>query len=392
MARRLILGVLSLAIAASMWLPILHLLYSPRQDGSGGGNGAGPEAQLLVKYNLRLWTDPELREKEMRKMRASNAEWDFMGRTFQVCAFANLALREPGRKKVLLEVMDRIIDETLKIEKESGMYYFLMPYARSGDYRVAPPRSLFVDGEISLMLAHRLIVEEKPAYGKILKERVDLMIGRMKQSPVLSAESYPDECWTFCNSVALAAVRMADFLYGSDHSAFLREWVATAKKKLVDPSTGLLVSSYSLDGTWKDGPEGSSIWMASHSLEIVDERFAVDQYARAKKELAGSFLGFGYSREWPASRLGPADIDSGPIIPFLKISPGASGLALLGASAFGDGQYVGQLKASLNFAAFPSKKGGGLTYRAANQVGDAVILYSALQGPVWKKVKGGVCQ
>jgi hypothetical protein len=389
MARRLILGVLSIAVAASLWLPLLHLLYTPGPRLAADGGGMPAAARQLAQYHLHLWTDPELLEKETSMMRSSNAEWDFMGRTFLVCAFANMALREPGKKKALLEVMDRIIDETLRLEEHEGMYYFLMPYARSGDYRIAPPRSLFIDGEIALMLAHRRIVEEKRPYRRIMRERVELMVGRMKQSPVLSAESYPDECWTFCNSVALAAVRMADFLDGSDHSAFLRLWVATARKKLLHPATGLLVSSYRLDGTWKDGPEGSSIWMAAHSLRIVDEKFAADQYARAKKELAGSFLGFGYSREWPPSWQGPADIDSGPVIPFLKISPGASGLALLGASSFGDAQYFRQLMASLNLAAFPSRKGGGITYSAANEVGSAVLLYAAVQGPVWKKVGGG---
>jgi hypothetical protein len=102
----------------------------------------------------------------------------------------------------------------------------------------------------------------------------------------------------------------------------------------------LLVSSYSFGGVPQDGPEGSSIWMVAHNLLIVDRPFAEDQYRRAKTELAANVLGFGYAREWPKTWEGPMDVDSGPIVPALGISPGSSGLALIGASMFGDRAYL----------------------------------------------------
>ena len=43
-------------------------------------------------------------------MRASNAEWDFMGRSFLVWSLANMSLREPQRRQTYLETIDRIID------------------------------------------------------------------------------------------------------------------------------------------------------------------------------------------------------------------------------------------------------------------------------------------
>ena len=90
------------------------------------------------------------------------------------------------------------------------------------------------------------------------------MTERMQSSPVLSAESYPDECWMFCNSIALAAIRISDVLDGQDHSALIKQWIRIAKSKLTDDQTGLLLSSYSVAGDPRDGPEGSSIWMATH--------------------------------------------------------------------------------------------------------------------------------
>jgi hypothetical protein len=193
----------------------------------------------------------------------------------------------------------------------------------------------------------------------------------------------------FDHVVALDAVRMADYLDGSDHTALIREWLALAKKKLTHRESGLLVSSFTPDGLVLDGPEGSSIWMVAHALQLLDEDFARDQYQRARKELGATTLGFSYAHEWPTSWDGPADIDSGPIIPVFNISAGASGMAFIGASAFEDERFLSTLAATLDFAGFPSCKAGRLKYCASNQVGDAALLYAATLGPLWQKVKAG---
>jgi hypothetical protein len=182
-------------------------------------------------------------------------------------------------------------------------------------------------------------------------------------------------------------MRLADNLDGSDHSEIISNWLAFAKRKLVHPGTGLLVSSFTVDGTPLDGPEGSSIWLVAHCLQVLDPAFARDQYDRARRELAQSHCGFGSAREWPASWHGPADIDSGPIIPVLNISAGSSGLALVGAAAFGDDEYLAKLAATLDFAAFPKGERGELQYCASNQVGDAVMLYATVLGPLWAKAE-----
>ncbi len=155
----------------------------------------------------------------------------------------------------------------------------------------------------------------------------------------------------------------------------------------MEPRTGLLISSFRLDGARKDGPEGSSIWMVAHCLQLIDAAFARDQYARARRELGRELLGFGYAREWPDASRGPADVDSGPIVPLLRASPGSSGLALLGAAAFGDRDYFSALSASLDLAAFPTAEHGALRYAAGNLLGDAVVLYAQVLGPLWREVQ-----
>lgn len=378
----------ALVTATGVWLPSMHLLFRPDLDDYVADEGISPRARALAARHLALWSDPALREAEIARMRRSNAEWDFMGRTFFVLALANMALREPARQAEYLEIMDAIIDETLRLEQEHGFAYFMMGYIHAGRFRSRAGRSLFVDGEIALMLGARRLVEEKPEYQPLLAERVETMVAYMQESPVLVGESYPDEAWLFCNTIALAAIRIADVLDGSDHSAFIARWVETARAHLVDPETGLLISSFHFDGRPKDGPEGSTIWMAAHCLQLVDADFAADQYRRAKRELARNVLGFGYAVEWPASWVGPMDVDSGPIVPVLGISAGSSGMAFIGASAFGDREYLAALLTSLNFGGFPIERDGQLRYAASNQVGDAVLLYALVQGPLWARVLG----
>lgn len=377
---------MAMLVAAAIWLPLLHLFFAPRIDRYLDPTGLAPEARALANAHLRLWDDPARRQSVLDDMRKSNAEWDFMGRTFLVLSLANMAYREPAARDEYLAIIDAIVDDTIRLENEHGIYYFLMDYAQGSPFRAVPPRSIFQDGEIALMIAARRFVEEREDYKPLLAERVAHIRKSIEDGPVLCGESYPNECWMFCNAVALAVLRMSDALDGTDHSALIAQWIDTARKELTHPATGLLVSCFSYDGDASDGPEGSTIWMVAHCLQVVDPAFAEDQYRRAKKELAASFLGFGYAKEWPATWRGVMDVDSGPVIPFFDISAGSSGLAFLGAASFDDREYLAQLLASLHFGGFPEKRDGTLRYLASNQVGDAVLLYALVQGPLWRDV------
>ena len=348
------------------------------------------KTQKLSNRYMQVWENPELRAQCLSGLHQQNPEWDFMFRTYSVLSFSNLALHSPQKQQECLNVVDLIIKDTLALEQKHGFKYFLLAYGQGNRWEVRPGRSLFIDGEIALMLGARCLVESNEAYEKELNRRVEIIVDGMKQSPVLCAESYPNECWVFCNTIALAAVKISDQLNGTDHSEFFLQWVDDAKKNLTDDKTGLLRSAFTIDGTPTSsakGPEGSSIWMSCHMLQIVDEAFAQDQYSKAKKELLGDILGFGYSREWPASYQGTTDIDSGPVIPFLNASPSASGLAVLGAASFRDKEHFNKLTRSLNSFAFPKEENDGLYYQMSNPLGDAVLLYGFTVGPVWEQLK-----
>lgn len=56
------------------------------------------------------------------------------------------------------------------------------------------------------MMSARELVAPHARWRDESRARAARIEGAMRRSPTLSAESYPDECWTFCNTTALAAL------------------------------------------------------------------------------------------------------------------------------------------------------------------------------------------
>lgn len=350
--------------------------FEPRGDEGGA---------LLAEERATLADAP--REAEVRaSLRRTNPEWDLMRRMFIGLTLANAAERDTDHRRELLADLDALADGLVQEDDRTGPRGFLLPYGQVRPFR-GEEHSIFADGEIAVVLAAREVVD--PAVSSAHRDALDVRIVRiesaMNASPSRSGESYPDEAWTFCNTTALAALKLYDAARGTDHRTFATQWLDYAKAHLVDARTGLLVSSYRYDGTWLDGPEGSSLFMAAQNLLLWDDAFARDQWTRAKAALIFDVAGFSLAREWPRTEGSTMDVDSGPVIPLLDASPGASGLAILGAASFGDDAAKRGLLRSLRFAAFPENTESGMRFAGASAMGDAVVGYALNVGPLWDK-------
>jgi hypothetical protein len=368
-------GLLALLVATCVWLPCLHLVYAH-----------APDARPLRNRQLALIDDPAAGDVARAAAVAANPEWDLMSRTFVAWALANWALREPAQTERALHAIDKTITGIRDIESARGFRAFLLPYGKPR-FSVEPGRSLFVDSQIGLTLALRRLVRDDDAeLRRLSRERTAILTERLTQARIGLAESYPDEGWSFDHAVALAALAAADRIDGTDHHVVIARVLSVMKTRLIDPKSGLLVSSFRLDGKHLDGPEGSSLWMTLHCLSLIDPSFAQAQYRRARAELGVSFLGFGWAREWPKSLRGERDIDSGAVVPLIDASAGSSGLAFVGAASFGDTAFLRGLYTTLEMAAFPVDDSRGRSYAASNQVGDAVLLYALELGPAWEKL------
>ncbi|NOU34582.1 MAG: hypothetical protein HOO96_42370 [Polyangiaceae bacterium] len=362
-------------LAAAVWLTQLHRLYQPSPD----------DAALLAHGQAEALADAEVRAADSAHVRRVNPEWDLMRRMYLALSFADLALSDVAHRDAHIATLDLVVDDLLAATRDDDPYRFLLPYALTAPW-LGGGRSLFLDGEVALVLAARLLVAPRKDLEAPLHRRIAAIVRAMEASPSLSGESYPDEAWTFCNTTALAALRLDDARTGGDHHDLAQRWIAHAKAHLVDARTGLLISRYRYDGTVLEGPEGSSVFMAAHNLILWDRPFAEAQYAQARRLLTFEVLGFGLAREWPLG--GSADVDSGPVIPLLGASPGASGMALLGARAFGDVASARALERSLRFTGAPERSADSESFRAAGPMGNAVVLHAVTQGPLWALAAG----
>ncbi|HAA58998.1 MAG TPA: hypothetical protein DCE42_29860 [Myxococcales bacterium] len=384
--RHFLHAMLALFVGVMLWLPCIQCVYTPRLSAYVHAKKIAPRTQKLASTLLADWKNPHTRKKLLTRMRKSNAEWDFMGRSFLVWALANMSLRTPKQKDLYIELIDSIIDDTLTLERTKGMAVFMLPYVHNKPFVMQPARSQFLDGEIALMMGVRRLVREHLPYKKEMRKRINIMVSRMKKSPTMSLESYPDEVWLFCNTTSLAAIKVGDALDKTDHSVFFRRWIQTAKKKLIHRPSGILISAFTLKGRTLQGPEGSSIWMSIHHLMLIDKAFAKAQYTLAKKQLIRGLYGFSYAKEWPPTWKAASDIDSGTIVPFLGASASSSGFALVASATMKDHALLKRLLASLQLAGFPRETDKTLQFLASNQVGSAVMLYALVQGPIWEKV------
>ncbi|MBI4660950.1 MAG: hypothetical protein HY735_19115 [Verrucomicrobia bacterium] len=70
-----------------MWLPLAHRCFTKSPDQYFAIQGIPPKAEQLAARHIQLWSDPAFKVHELERMRRSNAEWDFMGRSYLVWTF-----------------------------------------------------------------------------------------------------------------------------------------------------------------------------------------------------------------------------------------------------------------------------------------------------------------
>lgn len=378
--REVLRGALALGATGVVWTTQVHRLLGAEVS-HAAGVGLSGTARAAIETLLRR----EARPTHRAELRRVNPEWDLLERMIGGLALACAGLRDPALEDRAGRALARLASQTDAEAREHGQAHFLLPYVHRFPFR-GPQRSLFVDGEIALLLGASLMLRDGRARRQAFDARCERLQEILAAAPIGSGESYPDECWTYCNTTALAALRMAEVLRGRDTSSERAAFLAGAREHLIHEQTGLLTSAYTWKGRTVQPPEGSSLWWSTHALRLLDPELAREQYTRSVQALVRRRMGFAYALEWPDGVEQQVDVDSGGIVPGFGASPASSGLALVAARSFGDASLSRSLWASVELAAFPEVVDGAWRLRAGNPVGDAVAAYSLVQGPVWDQV------
>ena len=111
--------------------------------------------------------------------------------------------------------------------------------------------------------------------------------------------------------------------------------------------------------------------LASYFLGLADLPLARELYDAAKRELAGTILGFGVIREYPRSSKGRGDIDSGPILFGKSIS--ATGFMLACARQQRDRKTYESIFATAHLFGAPTTRNNRTTFVAGGPLGDAMM-------------------
>jgi hypothetical protein len=279
-----------------------------------------------------------------------------------------------------------MIRDTDALATERGQRHFLLGYADHQAWRQPEAGSLFVDGEVAMMVAARRAVRDEPW----LADLASTWTHRVEQDFALAGEglpeSYPNEAWAFCITTALMSLHINDVVEGTDHSALIATYTERMHTDLVDTNTGLIGSDWTVSGDPLDGTEGSSVWWVSTGLLLLDSDLAEVQYAGAHDALIGGLPGMAWSREWPGDAH-RSDIDSGPIVPVFDASPAASGFALVAASAHGDDATRARLVRAIRASDVLLTLDPRLSQMAEAPMGDAILQFGLGFGPLWAKIQ-----
>ncbi|MEV4414699.1 hypothetical protein [Catellatospora sp. NPDC049609] len=197
-------------------------------------------------------------------------------------------------------------------------------------------------------------------------------------SPFLTA--YPGQAWPCDSVVALAAVRLAGTLTGTDRSALVARWTKAADTRR-DVATGLLPHTVdAVTGEPTSGARATSQVIILRFLRDLDPGRGAGDWIAFRDRFASDVPGLPGVREHPTGEDLPGDVDSGPL--FHGLSASASAVALGDAVLYGDRPAAAALTGLAEGAGLAVQWDGTRRYLGgALPVGDAFLAWSLAARP-----------
>ncbi len=227
-------------------------------------------------------------------------------------------------------------------------------------------------------------------YQSLLVNQVNSLAKEIDTSPHGLLDDYPGECYPIDVLPAIAAVRRADPVLGTDHAAFVARALRAFEGAALDPNTGLPayeVSSktgQSVGSAHGVGVSYMLIWAPFLWPETARKWFvAFEQYFWQEGWLLKGV------REFPRGSFAPQwsiDVDAGPVIG--GYGSAASAFAIGAARANGHLERAFALSAEALAASWPLPDGSMLVSRMLSNVadspylGEAALLFCLSRRPV----------
>lgn len=217
-------------------------------------------------------------------------------------------------------------------------------------------------------------------YEDLLRRQVESLARELDESPYGLLDDYPGQCYPVDIVPAIAAIRRADAVLGTDHAEFATRAVRGFQDTRLDRNTGLpayVVSSKT--GQARDSARGVGlsfmlIWAPQLWPEIAASWYGkfADLFWQEGEWVAGFRE---YPREVDTGWFTMRDVDAGPVIAGYGVAASAFGVGA--ARTVGDAERAYQLTAQGLAACWPLPDGTLLVPRVLSQFGDAPYLGEA---------------
>ena len=228
-------------------------------------------------------------------------------------------------------------------------------------------------------------------YEELLRSQVESLAKELDESPHGLLDDYPGQCYPVDIVPAIAAIRRADAVLGTDHSEFVARSIRGFQGQSLDQMTSL--PAYVVDsktGQAKDSARGVGLsFMLIWAPELWPET-AHDWYGKYEAQFWQQGRWMAGFREFPKDididRFVFADVDAGPVINGYGAAACAFGLGA--ARAMGRFDHASVLAAQAIVGSWPLPNGTLLGPRAlsnfsdAPYLGEAAVLYALTRRPV----------
>ena len=228
-------------------------------------------------------------------------------------------------------------------------------------------------------------------YEELLYSQVESLSNELDESPYGLLDDYPGQCYPVDILPAIAAIRRADTVLGTDHSEFATRAIRGFQETRLDEDTGL--PAYFVDsrtGRAKDCARGVGLsFMLIWAPELWPET-AQDWYAKYEEQFWQQGLlsaGFReYSKDVDVGWFALNDVDAGPVIGGYGAAASAFGIGA--ARAMGRFDHASALAAQAIVGTWPLPNGTLMGPRFLSNIsdapylGEAAVLFSFTRMPV----------
>jgi len=217
-------------------------------------------------------------------------------------------------------------------------------------------------------------------YEELLRGQVESLAKELDESPHGLLDDYPGQCYPVDILPAIAAIRRADAVLGTDHSEFAARAIRGFQDERLDRHTGL--PAYVVDsktGRARDSARGVGLsYMLIWAAELWPET-AESWYGQYEKQFWQEGTWFAGFREFPhdidVGWLNMTDVDAGPIIDGYGV--GASAFGVGAARVMGRSDQAYKLATETLAVSWPLPGGMLLAPRVLSNVSDAPYLGEA---------------